>query len=544
MVFLVVQIAMLLSVASASEDCPLVIGQTFLAGSTDPTDGSTAWALTSHGIAEKLFTVNQDGGIVGQVAQSIEKLDDLSWEVTLKSDYKFSDGTLVTAENVAAAMTQIDQQNAGNAQASAGSLTWTALDNGNLKVVSERATPVMDAVLAEWCFVVYLVQDEQTIFTGPFAVESFTQGDHFDLIPNTYYSGASDRRPLVIKKYPDGDTVARALKNGDLDMGFHLPATELSDLRQQEGLTIKSFDVGYHYMMWHNTRRSPLSDLQVRKAVDLALDRSLLTQTLLGGDPTRSLFPETTPWGLDESQANSDKSAAEGLLDAAGWTKDASGNRMKDGVQLALDLVAYPQRPGLVLMQPVIKTALTGLGIAVNAIVTDGSSWDALDQIMADKDFDLLMWAQNTLPAGDPQWFLNAFFRSDGGNNHAGLNSSEVDRLLDELAHTESHTERVGAAAAAHQAVLAEVPVSNLMTPAWHVGLSSRLSDYVPWGSDYYVIRADLRPTTVDCPPTTTITTTEAQEADASGAAHVGLRPWYWVAVGSFAVLRHSLLRA
>ena len=73
----------------------------------------------------------------------------------------------------------------------------------------------------------------------------------------------------------------------------------------------------------------------------------------------------------------------------------------------------------------------------------------------------------------------------------AGLESEDVDYLLDELAIAEDHLDRVAATAAAHAAILAEVPVSNLMTPAWHVGLSDRVKDYEAWGSDYYVIRAD-----------------------------------------------------
>ena len=34
--------------------------------------------------------------------------------------------------------------------------------------------------------------------------------------------------------------------------------------------------------------------------------------------------------------------------------------------------------------------------------------------------------------------------------------------------------------------------LSHLVTPEWHVGLSERMEDYQPWGSDYYVIRPDL----------------------------------------------------
>jgi len=254
---------------------------------------------------------------------------------------------------------------------------------------------------------------------------------------------------------------------------------------------------------------------------------------LQGGNPTRDLFPENTPYTLEETEPHADKSAAELLLDQAGWIKNAAGTREKDGVPLTLDLVAYPQRPGLVTMQPVIKATLTALGIKVNAIVTSGESWDELDQITANKDFDLLLWAQHTLPAGDPQWFLNAFFRSDAGNNFAGLNSSEIDGLIDALGHTETHEARLSATEAAHNAILEEVPVSIVVTPSWHVGFSSLLSSYEPWGSDYYVIRADFG---IGSAPTTTVgatsqptTTTGAtaqpsdeevtkEEEDASGA--------------------------
>ena len=40
--------------------------------------------------------------------------------------------------------------------------------------------------------------------------------------------------------------------------------------------------------------------------------------------------------------------------------------------------------------------------------------------------------------------------------------------------------------------IAAEAPVSFLVTPEWHVGLSPALAGYEPWGSDYYVIRPDL----------------------------------------------------
>lgn len=105
---------------------------------------------------------------------------------------------------------------------------------------------------------------------------------------------------MEVKKFSSGQLLAAALKDGTLDLAFHLPVDELNDLRQQDGVSIESFEVGHHYMMWHNIRKSPLSDSRVRKAVDLALDRTALQQELRGGKGTRSLFPDyALPRGRD-----------------------------------------------------------------------------------------------------------------------------------------------------------------------------------------------------------------------------------------------------
>ena len=135
--------------------------------------------------------------------------------------------------------------------------------------------------------------------------------------------------------------------------------------------------------------------------------------------------------------------------------------------------------------------ALSDLGITVESVVT-GQEWKETSDIIDQEQFDLLLWAQHTLPAGDPLWFLSSFFRSDGSNNHANFKSDSVDSLIDELSVAEDHSMRVASSTAVQKALMDEMPVSNLVTPFWHVGVSDRMKDYEPWGSDYYVIRSDL----------------------------------------------------
>lgn len=237
-----------------------------------------------------------------------------------------------------------------------------------------------------------------------------------------------------------------------------------------DGIRIKSFEVGYQYMAFHNL--DTLGDVRVRKAIDLAIDRTAVSQALAGGTPTRSLFPEHTPYFSDDSDPHGDPDAAAALLDEAGWTLGAgAGLREKDGKVLSVRAVTYPHRPALVAALPLVVEALAGLGVDVTAVVT-GDDWMETQRVIDERDFDLLLWAQHTLPVGDPHWFLRSFFRSDGGNNHANLRSEVVDGLLDALSVAEGREARVEAAAEAHRAILKEVPVSNLITPFWHVGLS------------------------------------------------------------------------
>ncbi len=240
------------AVAALEAGGPVFVGQTFLAGGMDPTSGSDPWSLISHGIAEKLFTVNANDEIVPQVAKSIEKVSGIVqevklgevpviWEVTLKDNYKFSDGTAVTAQHVADCLTELNEKNP-SASSSLGKMTVTPTADGTaVRIESERPTHVMDAVLAEWVFVIYYKDSQGNfVYTGPYKVDHFQENDHMDLSPNRYYDSQSlDRPSIEIKKFDDGHDLAKGVENGELDIAFHLPIDTLPELRKADGVKIK-----------------------------------------------------------------------------------------------------------------------------------------------------------------------------------------------------------------------------------------------------------------------------------------------------------------
>ena len=259
----------------AQRSAPVVVGQTFLAGGLDPTcDCSDPWALTSHGVSEKLFTVDANGDIVGQVAQSVTKVpcstihceqlgSEFAWDVTIKSDHKFSDGTTVTAAHVAAALTELNTQNAA-AQSSLGTMTmaarhWDArgcrsnchraLDAQTVRIQSTSPTHAMESVLAEWPFVVYYKDAAEAVYyTGPYAVASHSDSQ-IDLVPNEHYSGATERPLVTLTKFAGGQALAEAAQRNQLDIGFHLPTDMVAEVQAVPGQSVVSFETGYHNMM-------------------------------------------------------------------------------------------------------------------------------------------------------------------------------------------------------------------------------------------------------------------------------------------------------
>jgi peptide/nickel transport system substrate-binding protein len=470
---------------AASAATEVAVGQTFLTTSIDPGDGNAGWALTSHGIAEKLYSVDQEGRLVPVLAEAIASADSGSWMVTLQEGRQFSDGSPVTAADVAAALGRTNARNPA-AQATGGVLAFQEIDKRRLRITPERPVPVLAALLAEWPMVIYKPTPDGFIFTGPFTVKGMKSGAELRMVPNPRYPGAAARPNVFLKRFSDAQSLALAFEAGELDLAFNLPVEALPRLRARQGLTVKSFPVAYQYMMWLNTRRVLLADTRVRRALDLAIDREMLRSAVRGGQVATGAYAAYFPFAATAPRPF-DRAAAEDLLNEAGWMRGNDGVRRKDGKPLALVVYAYPQRPDLVTFLPVLKALYGQIGVEVETRLTEAAS-----QLVASHDFDLLLWAQHTAPAGDPAFFLNMFLRTDAGNNHTGYSSARFDALLDQLASVSDPARRVEMAREA-QAILAEdAPVSFLLTPTWHVGLSERLKHYEPWGSDYYIIRPDL----------------------------------------------------
>ena len=461
-------------------------GATFITGGLDPAKGSAGWALVSHGVGEKLFMVDKDGKLVPELAASAERTGELTWTVTLAAGRHFSDGSPVTA---AALKKGFDHTfaNLPAAKSTGGTIAFEAVDDLRLALTTERPVALVEALFAEWPLMAYTVEDDGSfLFTGPYAVEDFHVDQNLELVPNPHFPGATERSPINLRRFGDAQTMALAFEAGELDLAFGLPAEVLSRLKANPDLTVKSFAVGYQYFGFLNNERPQLSDVNVRQAIDLAIDRAELVAAISAGTPATGGFAPYFPFAPKEPRGT-DLDKAGALLDEAGWTAGADGIREKDGRKLSLLIVTYPQRPDLVTMMPVVKAALARVGIGADTRVVEN-----IGEYAAGGDFDIALWAQHTAPNGDPGYFFNSMLKSDGPLNHARYASAEFDTIIAGFSTAATPEQRADIALDAQAKLFEDAPVTFLVSPDWHVGLSKRLAGYEPWGSDYHVIRPEM----------------------------------------------------
>lgn len=185
----------------------------------------------------------------------------------------------------------------------------------------------------------------------------------------------------------------------------------------------------------------PLADKNVRKALLQSLDRDtyckvLLKDTFTPGGP---LLPPSVDYGFDKLKAeypdNYNVENAKKLLADAGW-KDTDGDGYvdKDGKNLELDFIYYSGRAELPLFAEATQSDAKKVGIKVNLKNVD---YNVLDGIGTRGEYDLLISNVLAEQAGDPEVFINMYWKTNvnGSNpqNGSGYSNPAYDALSDQL---------------------------------------------------------------------------------------------------------------
>ncbi len=153
---------------------------------------------------------------------------------------------------------------------------------------------------------------------------------------------------VVFRILPEAATRVTAFETAEILMAGDPPALDAQSMADSGKATVQSFALpGVPAILMINTTKAPTDDINVRKAMILAVNQEELAKTAFQklGIPAHSVVSSTT-WAYDEKAAgmyqyNVDQ--AKQLLEQDGWV-DANGDgvREKNGQKLTLD---WPDNP-------------------------------------------------------------------------------------------------------------------------------------------------------------------------------------------------------
>ncbi|MDA0302617.1 MAG: ABC transporter substrate-binding protein [Chloroflexi bacterium] len=105
--------------AAASKRGPstgeLRVSEPFLPAALDPDSGTASFNLQSLGVSETLMRYTSTLQVEPWIAKSLERVDDLTWTVTLRDDVTFWDGSKLDAEAVKASFVRTMEKQPGAA---------------------------------------------------------------------------------------------------------------------------------------------------------------------------------------------------------------------------------------------------------------------------------------------------------------------------------------------------------------------------------------------------------------------------------------------
>lgn len=380
---------------------PLKVVGPFEVHSLDPS--TSGGVFTRLQVAETLVEADDRGVLEPGLATAWDVAPDRkTWRFTIRTGAQFHDGTPVTAEAAAAAL-KIADSKAGT-PLSAVPVKAISADGQTVRVDLTEPYGPLPAVLAHTSTQILAPSSygsgqsvTQVVGSGPYRVTRLEQPSSIEIAAFEQWQG---QKPAIkeVTYQAVGRSESRALmaESGQADVTFGMDPTSLQRLKGAGSVDISSVTLPRTILLKVNAGHEILSDVRVRQALSLALDREGMAKALLR-DPEMAagqLFPPSLPEWHQPSAAplKQDQTAARALLAKAGWTPGADGTLTRNGRKFEVSLRTFPDRPELPLLATAIQAKLKELGISLDVKVGNSSEIPAGHR---DGTLELGLYARN-----------------------------------------------------------------------------------------------------------------------------------------------------
>ena len=249
---------------------------------------------------------------------------------------------------------------------------------------------------------------------------------------DNYYAGKAKLSRFQLHSYPDREAITTALTTGEVNAASDLSSVEIRDINPSRYSVVHApINSGLYALI--NTGREPLTDVNVRRALQIATDTEALREKLEADTPPLHLpFINGQVRGTDVPlPPKHNSSEAEKILEEAGWALGSSGTRQKDGQELHVSVVTLKNSESEHILEELARQ-WRDVGVAVDIQVVDPVDvlQDVTQNIISPRNFDVLIYQLNIGADPDVYAYWHSSQATSQGFNLSNYKSAVSDDTL------------------------------------------------------------------------------------------------------------------
>lgn len=400
---------------------------------------------------ETLFKLDQSfAASPGVCAVSSVSEDGLTWALSVSPGHTFSDGTPVTASDVAASLNQALRPGS-RFEARLSGIRSVREQEGLVQLQLTAPNGALDTLLD---VPVFREAEGTVLGSGPFVLRQ--EGENLSLNRNPFWTGQLPFDEVLLTPVTETDALVQGFARRDISLVSTDP-TGSNSLNFSGVFDVWEYPTSVMLYLGFNARTGLCRDAALRQALSRSIDRDAVAASLLARHAVAAELPVSPYSALYSPEAAAlasyDLQAAQALLEEAGYTLD-EGVLYRRRSPVSLRLIVNSDNSFKSAVADYVAECLGKTGVQVTVEVLP---WDGYSAALAAGNFDLYLGEVRMTADFD----MTPFLERNGALNFGGYSNGDTSALL-AACRAARGPARTAAASQFYQQLSTEAPLTAL----------------------------------------------------------------------------------
>lgn len=426
--------------------------------------------------------------ILPMIASGWERIDDTTLELTLRDDVLFHNGDKLTAEDVVFTFNRMLVDPAAEMVEPAGYINTITeievVDEHTLRLITADPDPLLEMRLTSWATWILPMAYFEEVGADAFALNPVGTGPYkfVELRPDEilaldshddYFGGLPPASRVEFRVIPETSGRVAALVSGEVDIITNINPDQIGLIEGNDGLEVRSVPLANCHVLRYNVNHPQMADKLLRQALNLAIYRELIIETLWGGKAELMRNHQFREYGElfnpDRPYREFDPDAARQLLEQSTY----------DGETIEFRTTPFTYTLGLEVAQAIVQM-WNDVGVNAEVKVMDNVYSEGVPNIMVTN------WSNSSFTADpDGAFWLRWGLGTGTQREFWTPENPRFNELGEQARKTLDQQFRYNAYQELLDIWTEEAPGTELLIPEEHYGVRSDL-DWLPY-SFYYM---------------------------------------------------------